>query len=341
MTDPISNPQNFPWRLDIQRGTIDFLDLGREMLAAAAFLDHRAPGANRPKTSMQIAAVQSAQASAVKPRPPAYIFHTAFCSSTLISRCLDMPGHVLALKEPQILMDLSGARRFEGQRGQSMFPDMLRLVNNLLARPREGNERAVIKPSNGANDLLFDVLDLEPETQILALFTDIRPFLISVIKRGEIGRYFVRTLLHHPWGADQRIRNLPPEQALQFTDLQAAALVWRLQTDAFSKALAKYPASRIRALNADDFHNDPRGALAALDVFLNLNLGADRVRTIAQGPLLAQDAKHKDRNYDASIRKDEQRAVEEEYGADLNSTITWAQKLSFPPAAPLASTLLR
>jgi len=340
MTNLISDPKSFPWRLDLQRGMIEFLNLSREQITESAFLDHRATGANGPKTSAQIATLLSAQTDAPKPRAPAYIFHTAFCSSTLISRCLDMPGRALSLKEPQILVEISGARRFEGPHGQAMFPDLFKLVNSLLARPHEGNERAIIKPSNGANDLLADVLDLEPETQVLLLFRELRPFLLSVIKRGEIGRYFVRTLLHHPWGTDQRLRSMPTGQALQLTDLQAAALVWRLQTEAFSKALTSTPASRIRALNADDFRNDPSAALNAIDGFLDLNLGAERIETIAQGPLLTQDAKHKDRDYDANSREDKTRAIEDEYGSDLDRTIAWLNKLSFPPTNALTSTLI-
>jgi len=133
---------------------------------------------------------------------------------------------------------------------------------------------------------------------------------------------------------------MPTGQALQLTDLQAAALVWRLQTEAFSKALTNTPASRIRALNADNFRNDPSAALNAIDGFLDLNLGAERVETIAQGPLLTQDAKHKDRLYDAKTREDKTRAIEDEYRADLDRTIAWTNKLSFLSTSPLTSTLM-
>lgn len=344
MTDVFSDPTKFPWRIDLACGAIDFITLTREQVAEAAFLDHRAPGGRGPFQSASISELLEAQKTAPPrasaPRAPAYIFHAAFCCSTLISRCLDAPGKALALKEPQILVDLSSARRFGGAAAMQSFPDLRQLIAALLARPFEGGERAIIKPSNGVNDLLADVLDLNEKAQALLLYAELRPFLISVIKRGETGRRFVRSLLHHPWGNDPRLKGLSPDQALQLTDLQAAALIWRLQTEAFSKALRKYP-DRTRALCADDFLNDPEAALGAVDAFFETGLGGDRIAAVASGPLLTRDAKEKDKAYAAAARDDEAHAVEEAHGEDIDAVIAWAEKLPFPDAAPLASTLMR
>jgi len=119
----ITDPTNFPLRFDFDRGLFNFVKLSRKEFTDAAFLDHRAPGAQAVIASTPIADLKNQWAEAIAAngsvsRKPVYIFHTAFCSSTLISRCLDAPGRILALKEPALLVDISSARRFGGARDQ-------------------------------------------------------------------------------------------------------------------------------------------------------------------------------------------------------------------------------
>jgi len=44
--------------------------------------------------------------------PPRFIFHTAFCA-TFLSRCLDVEGVSINLREPQILLDAANAKRLQ------------------------------------------------------------------------------------------------------------------------------------------------------------------------------------------------------------------------------------
>ena len=337
--DILSDPEKFPWRFDLNSRKVEFATMSREEIVQASFLDHRAPGESTPKSYAPLEVVLKSQVDAPKPRAPAYIFHIAFCSSTLISRCLDMPGRAVALKEPLILVSLASAKAYGDAGVQSRHSDTFKAVNSLLARPFVGDERVVIKPSNGANSLLPDVL-AQPDAKVLLLYTDIRKFMLSVVKRGQVGRFFVRSLLHQPWGSDPRISGISKQNVMNLTDLQTAALIWQLQTDAFSRVLTKFPASQIRALNATDFEQNPTRALNAIDGFFDLNLGEDRIDSVVNGPLLRQDSKYTDQEFNVETRAQEGRDLEAMFGKDLDSVIAWANRQPFSSTKLMNSSLL-
>ncbi len=337
-TAPLSDPQSFPWRFDPQNNRVEFAQLSRDDIAEASFLDHRSPGHDAQKSFVPIKTFIESETAATH-KPPVYIFHVAFCASTLITRCLDMPGKALALKEPICLMSLAQAKAQSLANGRSMHPDIFKRLNGLLARPFVGNERAVIKPTNAANNLLADVL-AQPDSKVLLLHTDIRKFLLSVAKRGHIGYVFVRNLLHIPWGLDPRIAKINKQHALTLTDLQSAALVWQLQCDAFSRALSKFPATQLRALDAADFERNPKQALNAIDSFFNLELGQDRIDQVVDGPLLHQDAKETDQTFNAQAHAQKERDIEALIGKDLDRIIAWAEKQPFSTTQLKNSSLL-
>lgn len=342
----IADPTNFPLRFDFNQGFVKFIKLSREEIADSAFLDHRAPGADVSIAAMPIKELENrwleAEGSNNKlARKPVYIFHTAFCSSTLICRCLDAPGKTLTLKEPALLVDISSARRFGAPQVKAEFRDILQLGVRVLSRAFEGESHVIIKPSNGANDLLPDLLNDNPQAKALLLFTDIRTFLISVIKRGEQGRQFARMLLRHPWGGDARLSGLTGDEALQLTDLQVAALAWNFQVESFMKALVQFSASRVRALDAESFRHDSVLALSAIDEFFELHLGQSHIKDVIDGPIFKTDSKQRGRAFNPEEHRKMTLSIEDEYGNDLDAVIKWVEQLPFERSRPLTSTLLQ
>ena len=100
-TAPLSDPTWFPIGFDLKADTLTFLKTNRQTLSEAAFLDQRFyPAA--PQT--QAITLSTALQEVAQTAPINWIFHTAFCCSTLMARALDIPGKSLALKEPDILM---------------------------------------------------------------------------------------------------------------------------------------------------------------------------------------------------------------------------------------------
>ncbi|RZL97642.1 MAG: hypothetical protein EOP68_26225, partial [Sphingomonas sp.] len=110
------DPAWLPHRYDPGQDAIHFLPVPRATHRAATFLaDDYLPKSVPPIV------VRRAEAMAAGPvaAPLHFVFHSAFCLSTLLARAFDRPGWAMGLKEPMILHDIVGWRR-RGEKGPDM-----------------------------------------------------------------------------------------------------------------------------------------------------------------------------------------------------------------------------
>lgn len=324
--DLISDPAWFPCALDAEQDRIDFVRADRSMLAREAFLDERAFATLLPvRASLSELLAGSGSIAA---QPPAFVFHSAFCCSTLLARALDAPGAVLALKEPNILMDLANALRVSARMRNS--PEYANatcaLVFKLLARPFVPGEHVVIKPTNAANNLL--PCAVQQGSRILILYGPLRSFLVSVLKKGEPGRAFVRRQYNIFSLDDGGLGAIAARQAMGFTDLQVAALVWRSQMERFQVHLQNSPDGAILSLEFHALLANPERALKAVARHLGLKLEDSVLKRSAESEIFRKNAKFTDREYGATQRALEERDVEDRYAEELALIEKWAATMS-------------
>ncbi len=275
------DPEWLAHRLDPVSGTLLFARVPRAQRAAVPFLtdDHL----GTPET--RVLALGEAPAATGR---LAFVFHSAFCCSTLIVNALEAPGRATGLKEPVLLNDIVGWRA----RGAEAGAVRAALDRGLaaLARPFEAGEAVVVKPSNLVNSLLPMIAALRPEAPILLLHAPLAVFLRSIASKGLWGRLWVRELA---WKL-RRDRlldfGLDPEAFFRLTDLQAAAVGWLAQQKLFGEAVGRLGA-RVRTLDSETFLDRPAEALVAL--FRHFGLAGSRAdaRAVAEGPVFARDAK--------------------------------------------------
>jgi len=92
----------------------------------------------------------------VQTAPVHFIFHSAYCCSTMMARAFDIPGVSMGLKEPVILNDMVGWRR-RGADNQKLMAVLDKSLE-LLARPMGDDRAVIIKPSNICTPLAIPVL---------------------------------------------------------------------------------------------------------------------------------------------------------------------------------------
>jgi hypothetical protein len=316
-----NDPSWLPDALDARRGLIRFARLGADALRREAFLDAR-------KDPSVVAWAEARLADLAPhlpaPAPAAYVFHGAFCGSTLLARALDLPGRSLSLKEPNILLDLANARRaHQGYKSDPAFRQLADTVLRLVERRHAAGERIVIKPTNLA--LPLAPLIIARGSPVLFMHGGLREFLLSLLKKGEEGRAFARKMFNIFAMDDTALGAIEPRQAMAMTDLQVAALVWRHQLEEFAGMLAASPATA--SLTYAAFIASAAPMLRAASGALRLDLPPEALAAAADGPLFRIDAKTADKPFTAQTRAVANADLEARHGDELTLMTGWAEKL--------------
>lgn len=322
--DLLADPVWLPDRFDYGKDKVEFARIDRDGLVRAPFLDERMGRWVTARASAPLTELSAPQ----KQAPARFIFHTAFCCSTLLARALDAPGVALSLKEPTITLDLCSARRAQERfLRNDVFLSTFRTLTGLLARPHLSDEAVVIKPTNMATPLIEPAL--MSGGPCLFLHGGLRDFLISLLKKGEGGRAWARKQFNVYRLDGGGIAAIPPRQAVSFTDLQVIALVWRWQQEQFAAALRNFPQARAASLDYRALLADPARALKAAARHLNLNHDEAQLDAVAAGEIFAVNSKFEGSAFDVGAREREEAATVERWREEIDLIEAWAAPISY------------
>ena len=266
--------------------------------------------------------------------PLHFVFHSAFCCSTLIARAFDRPGWAMGLKEPTILNDLIGWRR-RGDKG----PDMASVLDDvltLLARPFAPGEAVIVKPSNAINALAAPILTLRPEARAVLLYAPLRTYLGSVAKKGIDGRLWVRVLLLGL--LDDRLVDLgfAPRDYLGLTDLQVAAVGWLAQQMLFARLVGQFGTDRVRTLDSEQLTGDPAGTMRRLATLFGLPLDDAALEAIVAGPAFTRHSKL-EAEFGTADRAQEHRDAADTHADEIEKVLIWAQAVATTAGVAIAA----
>ena len=266
-----------PHGFDAAQNAVSFIRIERSRLAETAFLADAEPTAGIQPVSVPMAEI--AHAANIPSAPMHFIFHTAFCRSTLLARALEQPGVSAGLCEPGILARIGGAG-----------PDVLPAVSRLLARPWGAGETNFVKPSNHTNALIPALMEANPASRAVMMTNPLPSFLAAVVRKGMMGRRWARQLYLEVMAYAGMDLGMDAREQFAMTDLQAAGLAWFLNQRFFDALARKYP-GRMRVLDGDHFGREPAAVLAAVGGFTGAAIDTERAAAIASGPVFTADAK--------------------------------------------------
>ncbi|ABF54813.1 hypothetical protein [Sphingopyxis alaskensis] len=260
--------------------------------------------------------------------PIHFLFHSAYCASTMLAHVLDQPGVATTLSEPVLLNDMIGWRR----RGADprMHGRVMDDALAMLGRGFAAGEAVVVKPSNIFNPLARGVLLLRPQARAILLHAPLRAFLLSVARKGLWCRLWCRELFEN-YLADGFVRlAFGPHDYFRQSDLQVAAIGWLAQQQAFA-ALLDWAPDRIASLDSETLTRDPVAAIAA--AMDHLGLAVDR-GAIADHPSLVRNSKS-GAAFAPGERQRDLAAAERAYGEEIAQVVGWAEAVADQAAIPM------
>jgi hypothetical protein len=311
------DPLWFADRYDPGHDAVHFRRLSRADHAAATFLtDEYLPR----KAAVVVVRRADALAAAPPAAPIHYIFHSAYCCSTLLARAFDAPGVAMGLKEPVLLNDLVGWKA----RGASPA-DLAAVLDaglSLFARPFAPGEAVIVKPSNVANGLASAMLTVRPAAHALLLHAPLKVYLGSIARKGMTGRLWARDLLVKQIRDGTQWPGMTAEDFIGQTDLQAGAIGWLAQHALFSRLATRFP-DRVRTLDSETLMADPAAAMAALGTLFGVAL--DVSATIA-GPAFSRHSKD-GTAFDGTARAAEL-ATADRHAEEIARVAVWAEAVA-------------
>jgi hypothetical protein len=329
----VADPAWLPYRLLDGCRTLKFVHLPREILKDLPFLDKRAqPWRWEPLTQDAPRALVPLAEMVERSRtadsgPCHFIFHSAFCCSTLMSRALDIEGVACVLGEPRALRELAEMNLAHDQR------TALDVVLDLMRRPRLPDETTIIKPHNRVNPLIDYIMERQPDSRALLMYTPLVDFLLAIARSRR------RWLFARSMAAQYRdhLEFETPETGdlVYLTDLQMAAFLWLQQQALFARVVRRLPQGRVATLRADVFVARPTEAVAAAAALFELPLGQKEVAAITAGPLFHDHSKRPGESFEESNQKRTNAMVKLAFGPEIEQAIEWGEKVAAEASVPM------
>ncbi|HEY0662545.1 MAG TPA: hypothetical protein VGD21_14640 [Lysobacter sp.] len=323
----LRDPRWLPLSYEARGDSFLFASVDLDLLGQAAFLDQRLTDVWQ--RSVAVSAADAGVADSAT--EPAWLFHTAFCCSTLLARALHAPPDAVALKEPQVLLDLTRLSLDESLLAPGLLEHRLLDAVRLLGRPWKPGGRILIKPTNAVNRLLPNLLAAAPASRALLLFGGLEDFLLSCVKKlpgaEEPMRWMAQYLL--PGTRLQKLLGIP--EGHRFNFVESCVLTWHAQIERYSDALAADSNDRLRSLDMQVLLAQPMAVVQACAGWLGLdNPASAQGREARVEQVFSRNSKQTDAAYGPERRAAERVAIMARYGELVNAALAWSDNAIAP-----------
>ncbi len=321
LKDLSDSPEWYPLKMDFKRRSLTFVRMSQNAYREATFHASRAAQAFGQETftirldDVLLGAIKAPAST----RPIHFILHGAFCCSTLLARYLELLDSSVVMKEPQWLTQLAMARNHGIDGWQELFDLSLRL----LTRTYRPNELAVIKTNVPCNPLGEKFLEQNQQATMTFLMAPLRNFVVSALKSD-----FRRSRVRY-WNLERcsstdcpaPLANLKTET---LSDEQAAVCFWLHTRFLCSRLSSGIHRKRVFVVNGERVAESPQQVLPAIAQLCGRPMNDEQLRWLLDHPSIQRHSKDTSRPYDASVRRQELKQLQDQYGRKIDAAIEWA-----------------
>lgn len=318
------SPKYYLYDISVNDDLAFFFIMDRDSYSNSSFLDHRTVSLFPEIYSVSLHQIKSNYINLkFKPRRMNFIFHTAFCGSTLLCRCLDKAGACLPLKEPYLLHKFCTQYRQDILDGKTTS-QLLNwdLVLSLLSRTFYESEISVIKPTDSCINLARKLLQWHPEYKGILLYDSLDNFLISTLK-NPTRRSFVRGNLMRSLFDLNSFGLFLGYDIQQLNDAQGASLTW-LSLMRYYMDLLQDATLNLLSLQASSFFSHPRDTLFHLTNFFDLSFSQYDLDAIFESNTLYQHAKEPSLLFSSDHRNQEMESIAWSLSDEIIEGVAWA-----------------
>jgi hypothetical protein len=330
-TELLSAPNYYPVKMDFDNGLLSFVPMSRATYKSSSFLDGRTQSAGPDRYEIPAAELLLAAGN-----PPAannrvhYIFHAAFCCSTLLARYLELIPPCFVLKEPLFLTQMAVVRpraivaHNEGALEPAEWTPLLDLCARLLGRGFVPEDVVAIKVNDICNSLGEMLLARDSATKAVFVTIGLREFLLVLLK-GPERRQWLRGRLVKARKDAAIIPELTAFDPTQMSDAEGGAFLWALNEALRSRLCAMFP-SRVLTVPGEQIADSPTTAVRAVADHFGLPVSQGLPKNVFSDATVARHAKDPSRSYDARSRRKELKALHKQIGAEADQGVNWVTK---------------
>ena len=312
--------------LDPTGELVRLVEMDREAYRSASFLDDRMFQAPRNSQIGRWSDIVEAIPADAR-RDLRWIFHIGHVGSTLVARLLGELEGVLSVREPRILRDFAGLPE---ERGTSYTEPL----KPLLSRTFDPAEVALVKATSFVSEIAPDLI--EPGAHALFMYATPRAYIQGILA-GDNSRQELRVLA--PSRAARLGARVPALAQAVGNDAHLAAIAWACEMTSLEAAALAVPEARIAWADFDVMLANMETHLAEAAAHLGFEADAERLRSVANGPLMGRYSKALEYEYTPGLRRELLAEAEQFHGRDIDSAI--AMLIRAAEDAPLLASALK
>jgi hypothetical protein len=322
------SPDFYPLKMDFDTGTLSFVPMSRAAYKASSFLDGRVQPTSLERYDIPADLLAAAQLPS-SPNRVHYIFHAAFCCSTLLARYLELIPPCFVLKEPLFLTQMAVVRphasaSHNGALDPAAWTRLLDLCARLLGRGYAPKDIVAIKVNDICNSLGELLLARDPASKAVFVTIGLKDFLLVLLKAPDRRQWLRGRLLKAQQDA-ATVPQLAGFDPAKMSDAEGGAYLWALN-EALRLRLCSVGQSRVLTLPGEEIADSPAEAVRAVANHFGLPMGQGLPKDLFCGVTAARYAKDPSRAYDAGSRRKELKTLRKQIGAETDRGVEWAAK---------------